>query len=185
MFQSARDLIDVLTMRDAEGVDVQESIMATHWDLLQNLGQLDLGLTAARNTSVEKFLTSRMRDRLKDEAAVPDKRRERDGANALLAPDLDKLVTEESKVNSKLSQVRLDWSLVFNRISFTKRFLFSPIFGSVYSSVRLQVVQRPYGKGSGSYGKSSGSNGKRSYSASDSRDYSGSKAKRSKEYRCD
>ena len=62
---------------------------------------------------MEKFLTSKMRDRLKDEAADPDKRRKRDGANALLAPDLDKLVAEESKVNSKLSQVRLDWSLVF------------------------------------------------------------------------
>ena len=46
------------------------------------------------------------------------------------------------------------------------------------------MVQRPYGKGSGSYGKSSGSYGKRSYSASGSRDYSGSKAKRSKKFRC-
>ena len=38
MFQSARDLVNVLTMRDAEGVGVQESVMAMHWDLLQNLG---------------------------------------------------------------------------------------------------------------------------------------------------
>ena len=69
--------------------------------------QLDLGCTAARTTSVEKFLTGRMKDRLKDEDADPEKRKKRDAGNCLLAPDLDKLVGEESKTNSKMSQVGL------------------------------------------------------------------------------
>ena len=128
LFVAARDMADLLTVKDAEGTGLQESIMAMHWDLLQNLGwvfrsyqwisltlfprQLDLGITAARNTSVEKFLTTRMRDRLKDEAADPEKRRKRDSGNTLLAPDLDKLVVEESKVNTRLSQVSLADSAV-------------------------------------------------------------------------
>ena len=89
MFQAGRFLVNMLTMRDAEGVDVQESIMATHWDLLQSLGQLDLGLTAARNTSVEKFLNSKMRDRLKDKVDNPEMCRKLDLANALHASNLD------------------------------------------------------------------------------------------------
>ena len=56
---------------------------------------------------MEKFLTGRMKDRLKDEAADPEKRKKRDAGNCLLAHDLDKLVGEESKTNSKMSQVGL------------------------------------------------------------------------------
>ena len=35
----------------------------------QNLGQLDLGIMAARRELTEKFLTDKMKNRLKDEAS--------------------------------------------------------------------------------------------------------------------
>ena len=56
---------------------------------------------------MKKFLTGRMKDRLKDEAADPEKRKKRDAGSCLLAHDLDKLVGEESKTDSAMSQVGL------------------------------------------------------------------------------
>ena len=67
-------------------------------------------MTAARTTSVEKFLTSRMKDRIKDEIADSEKRKRRDAGNCLLASNLDALVGEESKTTSRLSQVSLVWA---------------------------------------------------------------------------
>ena len=56
---------------------------------------------------MKKFLTGRMKDRLKDEAADPEKRKKRDAGCCLLAHDLDRLVGEESKTDSTMSQVGL------------------------------------------------------------------------------
>ena len=98
MFQAAQEVARV-------GMTLQKDFIDVHWDLLQNLAQLDLSTTAARNTSVEKFLTARMKQRLDAEMADPNKRRRRDEGNCLLAPDLDKLVGEECKTNSRLNQV--------------------------------------------------------------------------------
>ena len=59
----------------------------------------------ARRDLTKKFLTPRMKDRLKDEASNLSKRRKKDGSNVLLSVNLDKLVQEESKTNSRLDQV--------------------------------------------------------------------------------
>ena len=55
-----------------------------------------------RSDLTKKFLTPRMKDRLKDEASDLSNRMKRDGSNVLLSANLDKLVQEESKTNSSL-----------------------------------------------------------------------------------
>ena len=55
---------------------------------------------------VKKMLTTRVRDRLKDEEADYKKVRKRDRNNVLLADNIDGLVKEEGKSNSNLKQVR-------------------------------------------------------------------------------
>ena len=54
---------------------------------------------------VKKLLTSRFRDRLKDEESDHLKKRKRDSSNTLMASDVDKLVKEESKSTAGLSKV--------------------------------------------------------------------------------
>ena len=70
------------------------------------MSQLDLKVLEARRTMVKKMLTTRVRDRLKDEEADYKKVRQRDRTNDLLADNIDRLVKEEGKSNSNLKQVR-------------------------------------------------------------------------------
>ncbi len=49
------------------GRDMQKNLVKVHWDLLQHLGQVDLGIWALRRTSIERYLTPKMRNRLKAE----------------------------------------------------------------------------------------------------------------------
>ena len=62
-------------------------------------------MTAVRRTSVEKFLTPKLKDRLRTEMADPKKRKERDAGSSLLAANLGKVIREECKTNSRLDQV--------------------------------------------------------------------------------
>ena len=48
-------------------------------------------MTAVRRTSVEKFLTPKLKDRLRTEMADPKKRKERDAGSSLLAAALDEV----------------------------------------------------------------------------------------------
>ena len=56
---------------------------------------------------MEKFLTNKMKDRLKDEQLDLAKQQKRDKSNVLLSWNLDKIVQEENKTNSSQSQVRM------------------------------------------------------------------------------
>ena len=66
------------------------------------MSQLDLKVSEAKRTMVKKMLTTRIRDRLKDEEADFEKVRKRDRNNALLADNINGLVEEEGKSNSNL-----------------------------------------------------------------------------------
>ena len=55
---------------------------------------------------VKKMLTTRMRDRLKNEEADYEKVSKRDRSNNLLADNIDGLVKEEGKSNSKIKRLR-------------------------------------------------------------------------------
>ena len=66
------------------------------------MSQLDLKVSEAKRTMVKKMLTTRIRDRLKDEEADFEKVRKRDRNNALLADTINGLVEEEGKSNSNL-----------------------------------------------------------------------------------
>ena len=70
------------------------------------MSKLDLNMSEARRTMVKKMLTTRMRDRLKNEEADYEKVSKRDRSNNLLADNIDGLVKEEGKSNSNLKQVR-------------------------------------------------------------------------------
>ena len=98
-------------------------VSCLHWDLLQvlrrtntaeqfsklsspqTLGQLDLAVTGSRRDLVKKMLTTRFRDRLKDEESDILKKRKRDSSNNLMASDVDKLMEEDSKSSAGLSKV--------------------------------------------------------------------------------
>lgn len=62
-------------------------------------------MTAVRRTSVEKFLTEKLKNRLRTEMADPKKRRERDASGNILTANLKSLVKEECKTNTRLDQV--------------------------------------------------------------------------------
>ena len=68
---------------------------------------MDLAIWAARRTSVERYLTSKLKDRLRADMTDPDKRKQRDSTNSLLAANLNAVVTEECRTNSRLGEVRL------------------------------------------------------------------------------
>ena len=70
------------------------------------MSQLDQNVAEARRTMVKKMLTTRMRDRLKDEEADYKKVRLSDRGSILLADNIDSLVKEMAKLNSNLKQVR-------------------------------------------------------------------------------
>ena len=54
---------------------------------------------------MEKFRTSKMKDRLRDEESDLVKQKKRDGNNVLLSSNMKKIIQEESKTNSNLNQV--------------------------------------------------------------------------------
>ena len=54
---------------------------------------------------MEKFLTTKMTDMLRDKDSDLTKRKKRDGSNVLLSSNLDKIVLEESKIKSDLNQM--------------------------------------------------------------------------------
>ena len=58
---------------------------------------------------MEKFRTSKMKDRLRDEESDLIKQKKRDGNNVLLSSNMKKIIQEESKTNSNLSQVGTAW----------------------------------------------------------------------------
>ena len=64
-----------------------------------------MAITAVRRTSVEKFLTQKLKNSLRAEMADPKKKRERDASSSLLAANLKQVVQEECKTNSRLDQV--------------------------------------------------------------------------------
>jgi hypothetical protein len=66
------------------------------------LGQQDLAAKDARETSMEKLLTRKMRDRHKAERRYPETRKDRDW---LFREDLNRFVQEESKANLGISKV--------------------------------------------------------------------------------
>ena len=68
---------------------------------------MDLSIWAARRTSVERYLTSKLKDRLRADMADPDKRKQRDSSNSLLSANLNKVVNEECRTNSRLGEVGL------------------------------------------------------------------------------
>ena len=70
------------------------------------MSQLDLKVSDTRRMMVKEMLTTRMKDRLKDEEADYEKVRRRDRSNNLLADNVDTLVKEEGKLNSNLKHVR-------------------------------------------------------------------------------
>ena len=154
--------------------------------------QLDLGCTAARTTSVEKFLTGRMKDRLKDEAADPEKRKKRDAGNCLLAHDLDKLVGEESKTTSRLSQVGLARIVPLNPLLDST---FAPLVSPSACVALGRLVWLHYTESSRRYltppqvvrqpltDSKDRVTEKRAYSNDRGGDYGGSKDKRAKAYR--
>lgn len=69
--------------------------------------QADLKLAEVRRESMEWHLTDKMKKRLDAEYSDPQNEKERIQANALLAPPekLDKMVSEESRTQSKINQV--------------------------------------------------------------------------------
>ena len=87
------------------GKDFAHTMVTVAWDSLQQHAQTDLGLSASRRLLFDQVLTPKMRDRLKAEAADRDKRQMRDASNNLLAADLDKLVSEESRTTTRMNQV--------------------------------------------------------------------------------
>ena len=70
------------------------------------MSKLDLNMSEARRKMVKKMLTTRMRDRLKNEEADYEKVSKRDRSNNLLADNIDGLVKEEGKSNSKIKRLR-------------------------------------------------------------------------------
>ena len=70
------------------------------------MSKLDVNMLEARRTMVKKMLTTRMRDRLKNEEADYEKVSKRDRSNNLLADNIDGLVKEEGKSNSKIKRLR-------------------------------------------------------------------------------
>ena len=70
------------------------------------MSQVNLKVLEARRLMVNKILTTRMKERLKDEEANYDKVRQRDRSNNLLAANIDTIVKEEGKLSSNLKEVR-------------------------------------------------------------------------------
>ena len=80
---------------------------------------------------MEKFRTSKMKDRLRDEESDLVKQKKRDGNNVLLSSNMKKIIQEESKTNSNLNQVGMTPRNV-------RRY-------STTSDHVVQVVRKPYG----------------------------------------
>lgn len=80
------------------GAELQDALGGLH-------GQHDLAIAEMRRTNIERFLTDRMKTRLKAEMADSKTRRERDASRQLLHHETDKIVRDETKTTSKLSQV--------------------------------------------------------------------------------
>ena len=84
------------------GASMHGSLTDIMWDALQLFAQTDLCIKEAREARVEEYLTSSFKTALKASNRDKSTRTDRHLQDKLLHRDLDKLVKEEAKSNTKV-----------------------------------------------------------------------------------